>query len=208
MPRPQRTGVPMHQLSSKVNVPIPRGKRAGIGIGRVPGFAPTQAVRCVRRPRLLTQSIRDTGCPLDADPGVLSWTCHPSTLFNRGRTFLPDFEVVRETAVELVTEDRELVPDWALAPAAVRSMPTLTLLTSHPVGVRLDNAHELLRYAVWCVSLSARVRLLAAFDQEDSLPLAEAMTTIRHGADRIRAIAALEMRRFVDLDLDSGLVVR
>jgi hypothetical protein len=32
------------------------------------------------------------------------------------------------------------------------------------------------------------------------------MTTIRNGADPIAAIAALALRRFVDLDLDSGRI--
>ncbi|MEO9787680.1 MAG: hypothetical protein ABJF67_08745 [Aurantimonas coralicida] len=159
-----------------------------------------QTVRCVGEPRFRTQYVCDAGCLLDVDLGVLSWTCRPSTLSNRGRTFFPDFEVVRETAVDLVAEDRELVPDWALAPAIVRGMPILTLPTSHPVGVRLENARKLLRCPAWCVSLSARVRLVGALYHEDCLPLAEGVTTIRNGAYRIRAIVALALRRFVDLD--------
>jgi hypothetical protein len=74
------------------------------------------------------------------------------------------------------------------------------------VGVRLENARELLRYASWRVSLSDRVRLLAALDQEGSLTMAEAMTTIRNGADPIAAIAALCLHRFIEIDLDSGRI--
>lgn len=198
----------MHQLTSRVNFPISRGNRASTEGRSVPRFAPAQTVRCVGEPRFRTQYVRDAGCLLDVDPGVLSWTCRPSALSNRRRTFLPDFEVVREAAVELVavTEDRERVPDWAVAAAVARGMPITTLPTSHLVGVRLENARELLRYAAWRVSLSDRVRLLAALDQEGSLPLGEAMTTIRNGADPIAAIAALALRRFVDLDLDSGRI--
>jgi len=116
--------------------------------------------------------------------------------------------VVRETAVELVAviDDRECVPEWAVAAAVARGMPIVTLSTSNLVGVRLDNARELLGYAACRVPVSDRVRLLAALDQEGSLPLGEAMTTIRNGADPIAAIAALALRRFVDLDLDSGRI--
>ncbi|MBB4001262.1 hypothetical protein [Aurantimonas endophytica] len=116
--------------------------------------------------------------------------------------------MVRETAVELVAviEDGERVPDWAIAVAAARGTPIRCVPTSELTGVRLENAREILRYANWRVTLSDRVRLLAALDQEGSLALAEAMTTIRNGVDPIAALAALALRRFVDLDLDSGRI--
>ena len=171
-------------------------------------FAPAQTVRCGGTPRFRTQSVRDLGCLLDVDPGVLSWTCGAMPLFDGDRTFVPDFEVTRETTVELVavTEDRGSVPNWAIASALAQGRLLVRLSTSELVGVRLENARELLRYASWRVSLSDRVRLLAALDQEGSLTIAEAMTTIRNGADPIAAIAALCLHRFIEIDLDSGRI--
>ena len=198
----------MHQLPSTYILAIPQGANTSAEGRRSPRFAPSQTVRCLGEQRFRTQSVRDVGCLLDVDPGVLSWTCWPSPLSHRGSTFLPDFEVVREAAVELVAvlEVGVRVPDWAVVAAVTRGMPILSVPTSELAGVRLENAREILRYANWRVTLSDRVRLLAALDQEGSLTLAEAMTTIRNGADPIAAIAALALRRFVDLDLDSGRI--
>ena len=71
-------------------------------------------------------------------------------------------------------------------------------------AVRLDNARELLRYARWRPTLGDRVRLLAFLDQEGSLCLADCMTAIRAGRDPIGTIAALALRRFVEIELDEA----
>jgi hypothetical protein len=192
----------MHQLPS-TDIPATLQGRNATDDGRqLPRFAPLQTVRCIGGRRFRTQSVRDAGCLFDIDLSVLSWTCCPSPLSYRGSAFVPDFEVVCDTSVEFVAvlEDGERVPDWAIAVAATRGTPILSVPTSELAGVRLENARELLRYANWRVTLSDRVRLLAALDQEGTLPLAEAMTTVRNGTDPIAAIATLALRRFVDLD--------
>lgn len=194
----------MHQLPSRINLPIPRGKRPSAVGGHVSRFALAPTVRCVGEPRFRTLSVADAGCQLNVDLSVLAWICRPLALTHRGRTLLPAFEVAGNTAVELVavSVDYEHVPDWAVA----RGMPIVAVSTSQLMGNRLKNARELVRYATWRASLSDRVRLLAALDQEGSLPLGEAMTAIRNGTDPIGAIAALALRRFVDLDLNSGRI--
>ena len=152
----------MHQLPS-TDIPATLQGRNATDDGRqLPRFAPLQTVRCIGGRRFRTQSVRDAGCLFDIDLSVLSWTCCPSPLSYRGSAFVPDFEVVCDTSVEFVAvlEDGERVPDWAIAVAATRGTPILSVPTSELAGVRLENARELLRYANWRVTLSDRVRLM------------------------------------------------
>ncbi|WP_156382231.1 MULTISPECIES: hypothetical protein [unclassified Aureimonas] len=163
----------------------------------VSAFGPVQTMRCVGLPRFRTQIVRDAACLLDVDPSVTSWTCSPTPLFDGELAFQPDFEIVGETAVELGTVDdgAEGIPDWVRAAAAAKGMPLRIIAPPDLECIRLENARELLRYAAWRVTLSDRVRLLAALDTEGSLTLAEAMTAIRNSNDPIGAIAALALRR-------------
>lgn len=183
-------------------------KDVAVAAEAVFAFAPVQTVRCVGVPRFRTQTVRDAACLLDVDPAVTSWTCSPTPLFEGEIAFQPDFEIVGETSVELgVVDDGAVgIPDWVRTAAAAKGMPLRVIAPSDLEGFRLENVRELLRYAAWRVTLSDRVRLLAALDAEGSLTLAEAMTAIRNSNDPIGAIAALALRRFVDLDVDSGRI--
>jgi hypothetical protein len=73
-------------------------------------------------------------------------------------------------------------------------------------GVRLDNARDLLRYANYHVSLGDRVRLLTLLDEQGPMPLAACMQVIRDGRDPIGTIAAMALRRFVEMDLDEARI--
>lgn len=170
----------------------------------MPTFAPSRTVRCVGPATFRNQAVRDAGCLLDIDPSVSSWTCTPCPIEQGSAAFLADFEVTRGGFVELLAVT-DAVEGWVTAAALAQGTPLKTVAVSDLAGVRLENASELLRYADWRVSLSDRVRLLAFLDSEGSLTLAEAMTAIR-AADPIGVIAALALRRFVDLDVDSGRI--
>ncbi|ANY81179.1 hypothetical protein BB934_25605 [Microvirga ossetica] len=73
-------------------------------------------------------------------------------------------------------------------------------------GFRLDNARDLLRYAAYRITLGDRVRLLSLLEEQGPMPLAVCMQAIRNGRDAIGVIAAMALRRFVEIDLDEARI--
>lgn len=170
-------------------------------------FDPRHTVRCVGEARFRSQDSRDLACLLDVDSQVSGWSCLPAPLVS-GDCVLPlDFEVHGVNGVEylaVVATRADGAPPWA-SEAAVEHGATLRLVAAAELaGDRLENCRELLRYAKWRVSLSDRIRLLAALDQEGSMTLVECMSAVRNAMDPIGVVAALALRRFVEIDLDSG----
>ncbi|KAB0679062.1 hypothetical protein F6X38_14300 [Aureimonas leprariae] len=145
---------------------------------------------------------------MDVDADVVEWSCLPRPLADGGRTYVVDLAVTRASGRELVAvaerPENFSAPGWAQEAAAERGAVLRIVPAADLAGDRLENSRELLRYAKWRVSLSQRIVLLAALDQEGSLSLIECMSAVRNAADPIGAVAALALRRFVEIDLDSG----
>ena len=64
----------------------------------------------------------------------------------------------------------------------------------------------MLRYASYDVSLGDRVRVLSFLEEHGPAPLAICMTVIRNGRDPVGALAALALRRFIDIEIDEALL--
>ncbi|WP_294644883.1 hypothetical protein [uncultured Aureimonas sp.] len=139
---------------------------------------------------------------------MLDWSCLPPALSNGSETFAVDLAATRTSGIEYIaaTEraDGPGAPEWASRAVAELGATLRVVPHADILGHRLDNARELLRYAKWRVSLSQRITLLAALDHEGSLTLVECMSAVRNSTDPIGAVAALALRRFVEIDLDSG----
>lgn len=174
----------------------------------VPAFEPRNTVRCVGRPIFTSQTTRDIACLVDVDPEVVSWTTGDGPVIAGAHRIPFDLRVVYPSRIELLMVADEAAPlgNDAVAAAHLAGYRLKALGPDDIAGDRLENARELLRYANWTVSLSDRVRLLAALEQEGSLPLADCLSVIHSGRDPIAAIAALCLRRFVEIDLDSARI--
>lgn len=173
-------------------------------------FSPRGTVRCQGLPLFRTQAARDLACLLDVDPGVETWTCLPVVLTHDAGTHVPDFAVVRSTGtilVDAVPTDVTAPPPWV--PDAARAVgyghEAHTEAELH-VGFRLDNARDLLRYANYRITLGDRVRLLTLLEEQGPMPLAVCMQAIRDGRDPIGVIAAMVLRRFVEMDLEEARI--
>lgn len=201
--------MPQNQAAAVEGRAVSRNRRSRTTSPSVEdAFAPRHAVRCVGELRFRNQSARDLACLLDLDADVVDWTCLPPPLEYGTLRFAVDLAVTRSSGVELVLVDTGsenfTLPAWADEAAAERGAVLRIVPAGELVGDRLANARELLRYAKWRVSLSQRIGLVAALDQEGSLTLVECMSAVRGATDPIGVVAALALRRFVEIDLDSG----
>lgn len=174
-------------------------------------FTPRGAVRCVGLPMFRTPAARDVGCLLDLDTSVVSWTCLPLVLSRRNRRYVPDFAVTRATGVAL--EDavsisgKGTLPRWA-SDAAQRLGYDYTVYQEADLrdDVRLENARDLLQYAAYRVSLDNRLRVLTLLEENGSMPLSACLQVMRNGRDAIGVIAAMALRRFVEIELDEARI--
>lgn len=167
-------------------------------------FYPRGTVRCMGSPYFRDQNARDFGCLLDVDPLVLSWSCLPFVLANKGRFHVPDFSVKRLGADELLDlrspdgNDEE----WIRAEAEHRGYQYRVIGRDEIVSdVKLANAKDLLRYAGWHTPLGDRVRILAGLDENGSLTVAECLAAIRE-TPPMAGLASLILHRFLHVDLN------
>lgn len=174
-------------------------------------IAPRGTIRCEGPPLFRTQAARDLACLLDVDPDVESWTCLPTVLAYGTGMHVPDFAVVRSIGTILVDavtpEAKSPPPDWVsdVAHDLGYRYEALHECDLHD-GFRLDNARDLLRYANYRITLGDRVRLLTLLEEQGPMPLSVCMQVIRDGRDPIGVIAAMALRRFVEMDLDDGRI--
>lgn len=174
-------------------------------------FHPRGTVRCRGVPLFRNQAARDLGCLLDVDPDVESWTCLPLVLAYGTGMHVPDFAVVRSggtiLADAVLPDSKSPPPDWV--PDVARDLgyryEAFGACDLHD-GFLLGNARDLLRYANYRISLGDRVRLLSLLDEQGPMPLSVCMQVIRDGRDPIGVIAAMALRRFVEMDLDDGRI--
>ena len=174
-------------------------------------FHPRGTVRCRGVPLFRNQAARDLGCLLDVDLSVMSWTCLPTVLAYGTGMHVPDFAVERSTETALVDaiplDAKSPPPDWVsdVARDLGYRYEAFTACDLR-AGFRLDNARDLLRYANYRISLGDRVRLLTLLEEQGPMPLSVCMQVIRDGRDPIGVIAAMALRRFVEMDLDDGRI--
>ncbi|MFC4173229.1 hypothetical protein ACFOYU_14365 [Microvirga sp. GCM10011540] len=157
-----------------------------------------------------SQAARELACLLDVDPDVESWTCLPTILTAGAAAHVPDFAVIRSTGsvlVDAVPTDASVPPPWVRGAADEAGHGYEAHAEADlREGFRLDNARDLLRYANHRISLGDRVRLLTMLEEQGPMPLAACMQVIRDGRDPIGVIAAMALRRFVEIDLDEARI--
>lgn len=171
-------------------------------------FEPKGTVRCEGRPFFRTRSARDAACLADVDPAVARWSCLSIAVGRADRLHVPDLALeAADGSIELLdahADEGPSLPPWV--PEEVNRLGygyRIVDTGSMRQGHRLENARELLRYAGWRVGLDARIRLIAALEDQGSLPVRSCMDVLGT-RDAIAAIAALALRRFVDLELDEA----
>ena len=144
---------------------------------------------------------RDYACLLDVDDQLGSWTCGPIFRDVEGEQFTADFEINYGTSIEIVTIENpgQRLPTWL--PRRIHDLGNRYrhVDRSAIAPVRLQNAKDLLRYAMVTVSLSDRVRLLSTLDEQGSLSLADCQS-INMTAKAVPVVASLFLRRFIVFD--------
>ncbi|MFS8147627.1 hypothetical protein [Rhizobium sp. BR 249] len=166
-------------------------------------YYPLQTVRSVGPVVFRNQVARDYACLLDVDDDVVEWHCLPQIHYT-DKVREADFHVTRtdgSVVVDVVTADGN-PPPWTRIPVGYRH--ELVVAADIP-AIRLRNARDLLRYASYRVTLSDRVRLLAALDDQGSLSVAECLS-IFMDTRPIAGLAQLVLSRFVEIDLDTALI--
>lgn len=168
-------------------------------------FEPLGTVRCQGAPAFRTRAARDAACLLDLDSAVTAWSCLAVSLERDGETHVPDLLVERAGVAMLldaVGEGADAPAPWVTAAAADAGFRYEVVAAADLPAVRLENCVDLLRYARWRVPLGERVRLLALLE-DGPLPLGACLAALR-SPDPMGVVAALALRRFVELDLDDG----
>jgi hypothetical protein len=168
-----------------------------------------KTLRCVGRASFRSSAAFDLSCVLELDGDVDHWRCDPPVLNLDGKDHRPDFLVVHRDGTETLADapDRDHSTDEGeLADAAHAIGKRYRHFSIQEIsGYRLANAKDLLRYKAWSVPLAERVRLVATLEQEGSMPLSECMNAIGH-RHAVPFFAALVCQRFLEVDLDIGLI--
>lgn len=166
-----------------------------------------KTLRCVGRASFRSSAAFDLSCLLEIDGEVDHWRCDPPVLKLDEKEHRPDFLVVYRdgTATLADAPDRVHPMDEAqLADAAHAIGKRYRQFSMQEIcGHRLANAKDLLRYKAWSVPLAERLRLVAALEQEGSMPFSECMNAIGH-RHAVPFVAALVCQQFLEVDLDMG----
>lgn len=173
-------------------------------------FRPRGTVRCRGTPAFRSQAARDAACLLDTDKSVIEWFCLPEIISWHGDHHIPDFLVERSSCmsvVDITSGMGTVPPSWMSEAVRARgyryeAISEATFRKSY----RFTNSREMLRYAFHDVSLGDRVRLLAFLDEHGPAPLAACLPTIRNGRDAVGALAALALRRIINIEIDDALL--
>jgi hypothetical protein len=98
-------------------------------------------------------------------------------------------------------------PEWASSAAQALGYGYETRREADLRGdVRLENARDLVQYAAYRASLGDRVRVLGLLEEYGSVPLSTCLQVVRNGHDAIGVVAALVLRRFIEMDLDEARI--
>jgi len=171
-------------------------------------FHPVATVNCDGVPMYRSQVARDAACLLDVDASVTSWKCMPLNLGTENQPHVPDFLVNNSDGRTSLIDAPDRSPSvdiTAMEVEAQRKGARYRLLSHEEVydGFRLRNAKDLLRYGNQTVPLGDRIRLLAALDDEGSMPLQECLKAFLE-TKPVAGISVLILQGFVDVDLDEG----
>lgn len=173
-------------------------------------FTPRNTVRCNEAAIFRTKAARHAACLLDADPFVLSWSCLPRLISWKDGQHVPDFLVKKSSGIayiDVTPVTGNAPPSWMPEAAKAQGWRYEVMSeASFADGCRLANAQEMLRYAAFDVSLGDRVRVLSFLEEHGPAPLATCMTVIRNGQDPVGVLAALALRRFIDIEIDEALL--
>jgi hypothetical protein len=130
-------------------------------------------------------------------------------LAHRGVDHVPDFLVTREDGAFLMDVGSSSSPhpvDWCREAAERQGFRYERHALEPALRCRLENARDLMAYALSPIPLRERLILLACLDEYRTLPLAACMQVIRDGRDPIGTIAAMALHRFIDIDLDTARI--
>lgn len=171
-------------------------------------FQPVATIKCDGAAVYRSQVARDVACLFDVNPSVVSWQCMPLPLGDNETAHVPDFLIfdVDGSAILIDAPDRAFSVDIAVVEVEARKNGTRYRLLSREEiydGFRLRNAKDLLRYGHHVTPLGDRLRLLAALDDEGSLPLVECLKAFQE-TKPVAGIAALILSGFIHVDLDEG----
>jgi hypothetical protein len=164
-------------------------------------------LHCVGPACFRTQAARDLAYLLDVDRSVRSWRCLPLVLAHRGVAHVPDFLVTRAGGTLLMdaglpSSQRPL--DWCHEAAERVGYRYERHVFDSSLRYRLENARELLAYASHPIQLRERLLLLTCLDDYRSLPLSACIHVLRGSHNPVGVIAAMALRRFVEIDLDEA----
>lgn len=173
---------------------------------KVLSWHPRGTVRCKGRPLFRNPLARDLGCLLDVDPDVEEWSCLPLVLRSGSRSHTPDFMVAGGQGAWLMDATKSPPEPW-IEEAARREGFLYAWRPADEIraGARLANARDLLRYARWSCPLGDRVRLLAALDENGSIPVAECLAAFPETRP-IAGLSSLILNRFVEVELDEARI--
>lgn len=164
-------------------------------------FPPSQVLKCRGEALFRSQRARNLACLFDLDPNVHAWTCLPVLLRLGDGYHIVDFAVQRQDGDFLV--DVQTPPEWAIKAAGSEGW-SYDCISYKPDDnhALIANAVDLLPYASGSVvSLSDRLRLLTALDDDGPLSLKHCCQLVRGTADPMATIATLYFSGEISFDL-------
>jgi hypothetical protein len=149
-------------------------------------------------------------CILELNPSVVSWIAAAPPLQIGENEHVPDFDMLDTDGVRWLLDapDRALVASvTTVEAAALAARYRYRLVTKDEVydGFRLRNARDLLRYCGHNVPLGDRVRMLAALEENGSLPLSDCLSIVRE-TQPVPAVASLVLQGLLEVELDDALI--
>lgn len=187
---------------------IPQKLRDAVEAAQHTHFRPS--VKGPGRPTFRSKVVRDLAAILDLNRDVLAWSCSPPPLTVGGKNHVPDLHMqdIDGGWWMLDAFDRKLPMEaMVIAQAATQVAQRYRVVDRSEIydGFRLRNAVDLLRYAGHTVPLGDRVRLLAALDENGSLPFADCLRVLRE-TQPVAALASLILQGLVEVELDDALI--
>jgi hypothetical protein len=187
---------------------IPQNVRAVIVANPGPNqksFYPWATIKCEGPRMFRSQTSRDVACLLDVERDVRAWVCMPAALGGNS-DYVPDFAVFPSEAQPYLLDAPDMTSDLSVrTQSAAAASWRLVAMEEEQLnsGFRLANAKDLLRYANHKTTLGDRVRLLAALDENGSLPFAQCLQAFQE-TKPIAGLASLILQEYVEIDFDEA----
>lgn len=172
-------------------------------------FAPHTTVRCDGEAAFRTKAARDAASLIEMDRTVLSWSCLPKLISWQDVRHALDFSIKRLDGlayVDVAPIAGKAPPSWmSEAGSAQRWRYEVMIESSFFDSCRLTNSQKMLQYAAYDVSLRNRVRVLSFLEEHGPASLATCMTVIRDDRRPFAVLAALAVRRVIEIGIDEAL---